>query len=204
MLKRTRATLPQLLEVVRRAREPWGTLFGFLLETGARYGEAAALTWDQIEPTSCGHLRVKIEPHALPSGKWWRPKRPASVRSLLINPTILSPTGTGPGLIFFPARKSPPSRSSVCEYLARLSRALNFPPVQTHDFRRARIAQALAAGADPNTVRAAVGHRTLLSTMAYLVDTPVQAALPPLDAGAVSNPLAQQYLPHFRPAGWGR
>jgi integrase len=207
-----RPTLAQLRALADASKAPWGPLFGFLLETGCRYGEAAALTWAQVDPGSAvgDPWVIRVEPHTLPDGSLWRPKRPASVRALEVAPAAICDLSrrnpgfsTVSGLVFFPSRQRPPARSAVSDYLRRTAAKLGLPPgCGTHDFRRARIAQALAAGADPNTVAACVGHRSLRSTVVYLRDVPVRCALPPLGADEVANPAAQKYLGLSRPANW--
>lgn len=193
--------------IVEQVPAPWGRLFSLLRYTGARYSEVANLTRECLRPAPSGgrDVFIDIKPHTLPDGTLWRPKRPASVRSLRVPGALALAYLEGPdpgALIFWPGRPRPVSVRQANRELERVCTRLGLRQVRTHDFRRARIAQALAAGADPNTVRAAVGHRSLATTVGYLRDVPVQGALPPLDAEAVDNPVAAQYVPLYRKKTW--
>ena len=178
---------------------PWRDLLRLLLETGARYQEIATLTAAQVDPDG-----LRIEPHALPDGALWRPKRPSSVRKIRLpqHPELLARLARTPGLVLFPGRDRPLTVRSANRALATAARTLGMPRPTTHDFRRARITQALAAGCDPNVVRATVGHRSLVTTVQYLRDVPVAGTLPSLDAAAADNPAAAQYLNLVRSGQW--
>lgn len=196
----TGPTLADAQRVLAALPDPWDQLLGLLLETGGRYSEIAALTWECIS-FSESYALLAIKPHRLPNGSEYKPKRPASVRSLRVAleraPGRLQnrrEPKCGSSLVWWPERAAPVQARTANWQLARACSRLGVARFSTHHLRHLRITQALAAGADPNSVRAAVGHRSLGTTIGYLRDVPVQGALPDLEAGAVPNPVAAQYL----------
>ena len=195
--------LKTVQRVVSACTHPWHALFTTLLETGARYSEIATLTREQV-----GIDSIRIEPHVLPSGREWRPKRPASVRTLVVGGDLaaslagMTASREAGVLIFWPERAEPVQSRTANYMLKKHCLRLGVPPFSTHQFRRVRIAQSLQAGGDPNTVRAAVGHRSLLTTIGYLRDVPVRGELPALGAEAVANPAVAQYMSMARSKNW--
>lgn len=177
----------------------WQKLFGVMLETGARYMEIATLMPEQV-----GIDSLKIEPHFLPDGTWWKPKRPASLRTVIIRQDLAEQLRSAePGkLIFFPHKSYPTHAKTGNYFLQKTCKTLHIPTFTTHQLRRVRITQALEAGANPHTVRAAVGHRSLLTTVAYMNDIPVRAELPCLEAEPVPDPAVSQYLSMTRAKNW--
>ena len=219
-------SLEELQTCIRACPEPYRTLCALLLDTGARWAEIAYLTGAQVRKVGPTETELRIEPHhvgpvvspdqAPDCGQdrltldpcrgglraLWRPKRPASVRTVRTSIPLPVPVPGGmDSLLFWPDRSYPPARSSVREILRRASRGLPVV-VKSHDFRRCRIVQALAAGADPNSVRAAVGHRSLATTMGYVQGVPLLVALPALDAPAVANAPAGAWKAVTGRAGW--
>lgn len=216
-MKSKNISLQDALAVIESISQPnWRALFLLMLDTAARYSEIAALTWEQVPKQSGGIsapsrprplLEIRIEPHLLPSGRLWRPKRPASIRSIKIGADAraafrLVPQGPKRTLIFFPAKEEPTQSRTANYILENACLAVGVAPFSTHQLRRIRLTQALAAGADPNTVRAAAGHRSLSTTMRYLEDVPILAELPPLRAEPIGNPAAQGFLFLARPSQW--
>jgi len=165
----------------------WGPLFRFLWESGARVGEALALTGAQCEATEAG-TTVRIEPHELPDGSTWRPKRPASIRSLRLPPRVV-PSTLPCAYVFLPDRR-PVFNVQVNRALARRCATLGLPRYTSHDFRRYRITQALLAGAEPLQLSRAVGHASLKTTAGYVRHVPLLCELCPSDAEPVANPAA--------------
>lgn len=176
----------------------WRAVFHFLWATGARCGEALALTPDCVEARAPGVVAIHIRPHELPNGRLWRPKRPASVRTIIC-PDGALPPDWGAGPYVFPGARTV---DAACKALKRACARADVPYNGTHGFRRGRIVQALAAGADPNTVATAVGHASLLTTLTYVHAGGLEAALPDPDAPAQANPPAAEWLKAARPKKW--
>ncbi len=105
-------------------------------------------------------------------------------------------------LVFWPDRSTPLTSRSARRELKRACEIVGVPYFATHQLRRLRITQSLAAGADPNTVRASVGHRGILTTLGYLRDVPVKCELPALSEKECANPVANQYLGLVRRKNW--
>lgn len=205
-MKKPRLPLSELVAVACETPTPWRELFLALAETGARYSEMAWLTRECVELRP-GRSLVHIIEHSLPDGSTWRPKRPSSIRTVFVRSELLGvqKVDTPTAYVFWPSSTSaPPTVRSANRRLSTAARTLGLPTPTTHDFRRARIVQALAAGGDPNTVRAAVGHRSLTSTLVYLQDVPLLAELPPMDAESRVNPNVAQYQQVFRKRNWTR
>lgn len=175
----------------------WADLYHFQAETGCRVSEALALTWECVEiihgedyyipaenPAGFCTVRgrdtaiVRVQPHDLPDGSEWIPKRPASVRAMVVALEALRPaegSSAPPGgsLVFFPGRDRPPSRQAAHKALKRL----HGPEAKSHDFRRAFITRQLSEGVDPWTLARYVGHRSLRSMLPYLVSVNTPVAL---------------------------
>lgn len=202
-MKKPKHDLATLLDVARETPAPWCQLFAALADTGARYSELAFLTWECVELRE-DVARISIAEHTLPDGRLWRPKRPSSIRIVFTKRSNLPAKGAPTAFVYWPpATFAPPTVRSANRRLSTAARLLGLAtPPTTHDFRRARIVHALAAGGDPNTVRAAVGHRSLASTLEYLRGVPLQAELPPLESPEVVNPAAAQYAQVFRKRNW--
>lgn len=196
-----RPSWDDLLAQTAELRSPWYELAAVLLHTACRFGEAAHATPESLCPAG-----LRIEPHELRDGTLWRPKRPSAIRTVPLPPPLalrLRDMGRGPrSLLFWPHRVRPPHVRTFIDNLRTAARRAGVPPAKSHDFRRARIVQALQAGWDPNTVRAAVGHRSLSTTLGYLEGVPIVASLPPVAAEADPNPAANAYLPYARPRNW--
>jgi integrase len=201
---KTTLTPTQVQHILRVMPLHWYKVYRFQWETGCRISEALNLTNDCVE-----FPLVRFREHRLPNGSMWRPKRPASVRSIRLSPHLedlfdvndIMPTR----LVFFPKLVKPFTlraalnalQTAATIALVHLGRA-----VGTHDIRRARIVQALAAGADPNTVARAVGHASLSTTIGYIIHTPMIAALPPTNAEAIDNPVVADWAATLRPKNW--
>lgn len=194
-------TAAEIDRVLENCSPHWRAVFRCALTLGARIGEVLALTTDCVEPGPGGRVVVHVRPHTLPNGKEWRPKRPASVRSLLVEPTpelALAADAVGVHWVYDKART--PRAAQLA--LKKACTLAGVPYNGTHDFRRARIVQALAAGADPNSVASAVGHASLATTMQYVTTGGLVAELPPVDAPATPNPAAAEWLKPTRRKNW--
>lgn len=192
--------LADVQRVIEACPEPWRKLFHTMLYTGARYMEIATLTPEQV-----GMDSIKIEPHTLPDGSLWRPKRPASVRSIVISHEFAASlyASAQPGqLIFFPNKERPTNARTANYFLEKFCKKLGVRYFSTHQMRRVRITQALEAGANPHSVRAAVGHRSLMTTIKYMDDVPVRGELPNVDAEPVDDPVCAQYMFLTRRKNW--
>lgn len=179
----------------------WGRLWRFLWETGCRRGEALALTGAQLEPRGDDTTLVRIIEHALPDGTAWRPKRPASVRAILV-PSTVAPATMRMAYAFMPEIPRPVHAMRIKRALDAACDACGLPRAGTHAFRRGRIVQGLLAGAEPVQLSRTVGHASLKSTIAYVVHVPILGALPPSDAPPVANPSVGAYATSQRRANW--
>jgi integrase len=197
----------------------WTALYHFQEQTGCRVGEALALTWECVEikhgtlwdvHTADGIRRnpihnavlgaiVRIEPHKLPDGREWRPKRPASQRAMVVALSALGAAQelSGPqGLVFFPGRDRAPSRQAAWKALKKL----RGPDARSHDLRRAFITRKLSEGVDPWTLARYVGHRSLRSMLPYLISVSAPVSLSAGPAGGV--PPAAHWAAALQSANW--
>ena len=163
---------PELVErVIACAREPWRAIFELCGATGARINEIVNLSWSCVPEPG----RVRIEEHEI-LGKAWRPKRPASVRELMVHPELLPvrPEDAGPADSIWGFSK-PQHASAYRYYLCEACEAagLDSCTVRSHDFRRLFVTKGLLAGAPPLLVSRAAGHASLKSTLRYIVNLPV-------------------------------
>lgn len=183
--------------------------------TACRVGEAVALTRECVEARP-GGWAIFVRCHTLPDGRQWRPKRVASVRQvritsssasrqlseILTDAVLVSRAPESPCKSIWPWG-SPPSVRAVQKAWRRSCELLGLSEFSgTHALRRARISQALAAGAPPSTVSEAAGHASLTSTIVYLGHSGCELELPPPDAEPVPNPPASSWLAALRERSW--
>ena len=187
----------------------WAALYHFQEHTGVRVGEALALTWECVEIRPCTNAFpgavpkpagavVHIRPHTLPDGREWRPKRPASVRAMIVGLDALGATRelSGAGLVFFPGRTKPPCRQAAWKALKRL----RGPEARSHDLRRAFITAKLSEGVDPWSLARYVGHRSLRSMLPYLIA--VNAPVELITNGSTPVPPAAHWAAALQSANW--
>ncbi len=211
--KKTTMSREEVERVLKYVSGHWIDLFRFQWETACRIGEALHLTNECVD-----FPNVAFQEHKLPCGGIWKPKLPSSVRKLRLPPeceTLVDTASRVPvEFVFYPSREKAPTLRAALNALQGAAEKAGVQVyhkrkgeliprlVGTHDLRRARIAQALAAGADPNTVARAVGHASLHTTVQYVVDTPMLAALPSSFADAIDNPVVAEWAAAFRPKKW--
>jgi integrase len=194
--------LDQLQKVVDAADLPWRNVFRLCLESGCRVGEAMYATGNCFMAVSDGRCAFVIEPHTLPDGSEWLPKRPSSVRKLVVPAGYSQYSVRGSRLAFFD--EDTVTRTRYRWFWKKALKAAGLRPDEatTHDLRRARIVQSLASGADPWTVARCVGHSSLATTVTYLRSVPLLMELPPIEAQAGTNVAAEQWRNVFTPNHW--
>lgn len=221
-MKRT-LTPAQIRALIAEAPVRYRALFEFLYVTGCRLGEALNLPVECLEPNPGEVEGWFVHIRERPA---WKPKRPASIRTITVPGNTVSEllraslrgaefrrsAQSSEGAIVAPTPRSARNSLVFCDAPTDRScqrawnRAAEAAGVGwargTHHARRARINQALAAGAPPTTVSEAAGHASLRTTIGYVARTGLQAELPAPDAPPVSNPPAAAWSAALNPRRW--
>lgn len=186
--RRGRALLPEearrLLEWLKEERPQHWAMSFLALSTGARFGELAALHWDQVDEVG-GALHLT---HSVYKGRRRRgtktgaevraPLTPQMSEALAWHRERLIETGhpMASSSIVFPARVPGAARASLSGYQSRTglakaltaaTRALDLEPITPHDLRRTFNSMMLEAGVSDVVVRAITGHATSEMTHHY-------------------------------------
>ncbi|MDD2786013.1 MAG: tyrosine-type recombinase/integrase [Patescibacteria group bacterium] len=145
----------------------WRKFMLFLLHTGARFGEAAALMWDDLELDAVEplvHIRRAAARGVLQSTKTGR------MRDIPLNPTIVGALRafprTGP-FVFQRHVDSFMDPGSTEKFLYRICRDAGIKPFGWHTFRHTFASNLTAAGVPIRVVQELLGHTTILMTARY-------------------------------------
>lgn len=145
----------------------WRTLILFLLHTGCRFGEAAALEWDDLElegPAPVAHIRRAV----------WRsivgPTKTGRVRDVPLTPELARALAAyrHDGARVFQLRDGRyPSPESSHKYLARFCGHAGIRPIGWHALRHTYATELTARGAPLRAVQELLGHTSILMTARY-------------------------------------
>jgi integrase len=149
--------------LLQRGKRPsaW-RLAVFMLNTGARIGEAVELTWDNVHMDSEPPYLV-LKTRKTRGGE-------VSVRSVPINKTLLkhlramASFGVATGDRVFPGWGN---SSKAVKALQRHAKQVGVVDFTTHDLRRTFATRLLEAGASPRVVAEILGHTSLAMVMRY-------------------------------------
>jgi integrase len=166
------AEIARLSEVLARHSERTTVaLIGFLMMTGARFGEAANATWDQfdleqgiwVRPSS--HTKQKRK-HAMPLS--------APATALI---SELQAEATGPYV--FPSPKTGRPLVTTKTAWARICRDAELEGVRIHDLRHSFASVLAGSGASLQLIGSLLGHTQVTTTMRYahLADDARRAAV---------------------------
>jgi len=175
----------------------YGPLFGFLLATGCRIGEALGLRWSDID-WKAGTVRIErqitevrnrlvecppktragIRTVALPA---WGLELLHSQKAMVSGWRIQSGSPfSWPDLVFVTSTGSTPRRCHLHEALERACDRLFLPRIRVHDLRHLHLSMLAMAGVPVRVAQQRAGHATAAVTMAVyshvLGDADKQAA----------------------------
>jgi integrase len=178
-VKRT-PTPAEVAAVLEQVTIPWRHLaIRLMYQTGARIGEVASLTWDQVDLVR-GVIVVtgKTGPRPIPLQREMHAEL-QRLHAVSQRPEVLSVTYNT-------------ARVGIQRELARACEAAGVQPWSSHGFRRATVDQLLRAGIDIGTAAALMGHSPQVMLQHYrqataddLVDAVQRARLGVLPAGDV-------------------
>lgn len=147
---------------------PWWPLFGLLIYTGLRIGEAQTLRWSAVR---LAERRIAI-------GRQQRVKTEASVRDVPIPAPLaellathrLGCPGSGPADLVFPSPLSSYQRAQRAFQAA--CRRAGLHEVRLHDLRHTFGVHCARAGVPLARIQKLMGHATLAMTLRYLQHAP--------------------------------
>lgn len=152
---------------VRAAIQPWAVpLLDFLAGTGARFGEASALT---IRDISDGTARIAKAWKRTPDG--WRvgpPKTRRSRRTIWLPHELALPDLERPGdaLLFVAPHGGRVTQGTFHRAFTTAARATITPPVpRVHDLRHTHAAWLIAQGVGLATIQDRLGHESIQTTV---------------------------------------
>ena len=147
--------------------EFWRVFMLFLLHTGARFGECAAIKWDDLAldgPDPVAHIRRASARGILGETKTGR------VRDVPLNSTISSALSnfprTGP-YVFQRTESKFMDPGSTTKFLHRICRRAGVKPFGWHTFRHTFATELTSRGVPTGVVQKLLGHSTIQMTSRY-------------------------------------
>lgn len=146
-------------------------LFYFLIGTGMRFGEAAALTWDDVD-LNTGAINIWKTTTRGFGGTIVRssPKTESGVRVIYIGDNILDwlkkyHSKATDRYVFPSSRGGVLSQSTAIRWWGEICDELDIPKQGMHSLRHSWATRALEAGIDVKTVSNMLGHKSVITTM---------------------------------------
>lgn len=149
--------------------------------SGARLGELAGLTWDNVDDkNNVLHITRQIDTRSRkdPTPKFRSTKNDNSVRDVPVPKYLIDDMKKlrcdGDVLVFYTQRNKPVSTSSASRYTHRMLKKLgiNNKNFHFHSFRHSHVALLLSKGVDIYAISRRLGHnniRTTLQIYSYLL-----------------------------------
>lgn len=158
----------QTKAVLEGLREPYRTLVGVLMYSGARLGEVQALRWKDIDfEKNCIHIRRNFTPE---SG-FTTLKTKAARRRVPMMPRLRRlleyyRPGTGADLLFpGEVEGQPLCRPPIRRHLERALRAVGLCGYTLHSLRHTFASTMIDAGANPKALQVVLGHSSIQMTL---------------------------------------
>lgn len=151
-------------------------IFYFLISTGMRFGEAVALTWQDVNLTT-GEIKINkigVSSH----GSMYiadRTKTPASCRNIIVGQNVLDwlkwhkesidQEANWRNLVFPNMRMNITNQSNAIKRWEKVCAIIGIEYQGMHSLRHTWATRALEAGVDVKTVSAMLGHKNVITTM---------------------------------------
>ena len=167
----TNADQQKIIEYCKKNKKTCG-IYYFLISTGMRFGEAAALTWTDVDLNS-GEVRINKTTTMGIGGTIIKDstKTPSGIRTIFIGPNIIDwltsyKESYKTSEFVFPSRSGGVlSQSTAIRRWNQVLNDLNIPHRGIHSLRHTWGTRALEAGIDIKTVSAMLGHKNIITTM---------------------------------------
>jgi len=158
----------QTKAVLEGLRDPYKTLVGVLMYSGARLGEVQALRWKDIDlEKNCIHVRRNYTPE---SG-FTTLKTKAARRKVPMMPRLrqlLEAYEPGPGAeLLFPGEveEQPLCRPPIRRHFERALNAVGLSGYTLHSLRHTFASTLIDAGANPKALQVVLGHSSIQMTL---------------------------------------
>ena len=151
-------------------------LFYFLISTGMRFGETAALTWDDINITT-GEIRINKTAVAIHGSMHIqdRPKTSAGVRTIFVGENViewlkwhkeqLDSEANYRNLVFPNQRYNITNQQNAIAAWNKIQKNLGIEHQGMHALRHTWATRALEEGIDIKVVSRMLGHKNIITTM---------------------------------------
>lgn len=165
----------KIVAYLKTKSEPYNALFYLLISTGIREGEAAALTWNDID-LDAGTIRIDktiIRVNGVTSIQS-HPKTASSVRTIFMSENTLKyvkeyglcqEVHTDGGLVFSNCRGNPYYAATLRSRWVKACAIMDIPYRGVHSLRHTFATRALEKGIDIKTVSTILGHKNVVTTM---------------------------------------
>lgn len=180
----SREQAQRLVEVADAAGDRWVALWRLLLDSGARIGEALALTWADLDLDGGAMSIQRTLTGVMADGAPVRtePKTKRSARTVTLMPATLSalrahrarqnaerlacgPDYAGHDLVFCTQVGTARRHPVYVHYLRTALKRAELPRVRTHDLRHTAATLMLEAGVNPRVVADRLGHSQVSITL---------------------------------------
>lgn len=160
-------------KIVKYCKGSYGKngIFYFLISTGMRFGEAAALLWDDVD-LETGAININKTTTRGISGTIVRDttKTESGVRTIYVGENVLNwlktlNSGATSRYVFPNKRGEVMPQSSAIRYWNDVCDEINIPHQGMHSLRHTWATRALEAGINVKTVSSMLGHKNITTTM---------------------------------------
>ena len=170
-------TADEQQKIIKRCKETrldW--IFYWLVVTGMRFGESAALTWDDIDmkKRTVRIDKTSVELHGSPMIQE-KTKTEAGTRTIVVPKTVIEflkdvrasqdPEANYRNLVFPNSRYNIMNGANATLRWKKTCREIGIPYKGKHALRHTWATRALEAGVDVKTVSAMLGHKNVITTM---------------------------------------
>lgn len=160
-------------KIVKYCKGSYGKngIFYFLISTGMRFGEAAALQWDDVD-LETGAINITKTTTQGIGGTVVKgsPKTDSGIRTIYVGENVLSwlktlNSGATSRYVFPNKRGEVIPQSSAIRYWNDVCDEINIPHQGMHSLRHTWATRALEAGINVKTVSSMLGHKNITTTM---------------------------------------
>ena len=152
--------------------EVYKMLFTFLYLTGARRGEALALTWKDID-LKAGTVRINKSLSVKQAGGGWnitQPKTSSSIRTIGMPKTLIEAVATFKvgrerNAFVFGRGDRPILTEAIRRHLLACARSAGLPEIRLHDLRHSHASMLISAGVPITAVSKRLGHSNIEQTL---------------------------------------
>lgn len=172
----TSADQKKIVDVCKEGKEANKKLFYFLISTGMRFGETAALTWDDVD-LKTGRVNITKTAVSIHGSMIIQehPKTKAGVRTIYLSPTVLEwlkehkesldDEANYRNLVFPNMRYNITNQANAILAWKNLCENTGIEYKGMHALRHTWATRALESGIDVKVVSSILGHKNVITTM---------------------------------------